>query len=1475
MTMMDMATLRGGWAGKKRAGQPSLFDATWYRSKNPDVAANGMDPFAHYTSVGWAEGRKPNPLFDTEWYLQTYPDVELSGCNPLMHYVTVGWREGRSPHPLFNAPWYLDSNPDVREAGIEPLMHYLSSGWDEGREPHPLFDSAWYKRTYSDVNGTVPLVHYVETGAGQLYRPNAIFDAEWYTRENSDSAENPLAHYVAWGRARRLSPSPLFDTAYFLEQNPDIAAAGICPLTHYLQRGHAETRSIHPLFDVEWYKSHNPELDATQEPPLAHYLRLGARAHRSPSPYFDSDWYLRANPSVARSGINPLVHYIVYGEKENRDPSPHFSVRYYRLQLRQKPAGTLLAHYLQVGRAAGLRARPEHKRPKPLKLPAGDVVAAAVSSPGRICVAAHIYYPDMAEEISGWLNNIPYPFDLLVSTDTEEKRSELERSLAGIRALNQMDVRVVENRGRDIAPLLVTFGPKILDYDFCLHLHSKKSPHSSETAGWFDFLMNHLLHSPQYVSSLFDEFVRDEQLGALYPPPFPPIERHMHWAGTFMVARTLMHRIGLTLDDEDGFQSEFPAGSMFWFRPRALEPLLHSDLSFKDFPPEAAQSNNTLAHAVERLFLLIVASGGYRSSPVAPDVPEVAPRPAFVASRYGKEEPVARSTNFPDKLKREFVEWDETQEQAFRAGLNATYTATPARFDAISASIIMPTYNRAHSIRRSIESVLQQSHGNFELIVIDDGSTDNTAEILETYRDEKRIQYVRQENRGVSAARNHGLDLARSPYVFYLDSDNVWVKDYLRNMIVFMEREGLSAAYAGLRVVGDNDILQYFRGDVYSWQECLHANYIDLNTYAHRSDVTIGPQIRFDERLQRLVDWDFMMRVNVGGRIAYAPFIGAIYYNGRRGERISHTRYVDGNIHIYEDAIRQKHRDLPDDYENADAGIASMATAPAVISTAEVDCAVRFFPDYRVNNAYQGLLYSGFDGLDVQPGTIEESIPLLQKKGPGSVVFHLHWTAPLFASAPDEDTAGARVDRFIQQASRFVRLGGRIFWTVHNILSHERRYLEHELRLVRALCELADAIHVHDADTVQLASEYYDIPRNKILVAQHGNYIGTLPDTISKEDARARLGLPQHALVFVMFGQLRPYKGLDDLLAAFTRFAAERSDCWLVIAGKPLDISVEELKQRISHLDNVILHPAYVPDEDVQVYLRAGDIAVLPYHSVLTSGSVFLAFSFALPVIAPRIGLLGNMIGDGVNGYLYDADDADGLETAMRRFTTMPGVGPEMSQAARATAESCRWEDASRKLRLQMTGYALGPRRTVEVDNEQRAIFVREGARKLEGATCAAIVLHYQNLEDTCSCVQSVLDQATDDLAVVVLSNAEQIDDALEIAQRFPDVMVVQNEDNIGYAAGNNVGLRLAKEARCKYFWIINPDVVVPAGYYREMLRRAEANEPYNLFGSTITFGDRPETIWFAGGDVDLGSGGFSVHRLIGKNVSGGAQRAV
>ena len=97
-------------------------------------------------------------------------------------------------------------------------------------------------------------------------------------------------------------------------------------------------------------------------------------------------------------------------------------------------------------------------------------------------------------------------------------------------------------------------------------------------------------------------------------------------------------------------------------------------------------------------------------------------------------------------------------------------------------SIIIPTYNRAHIIRNAIEAVILQTFTDFELIISDDGSTDNTEEIITPLLKDSRIKYIKQINKGVCAARNLGAQNANGKYLIFLDSDdtinNNWLYDF-------------------------------------------------------------------------------------------------------------------------------------------------------------------------------------------------------------------------------------------------------------------------------------------------------------------------------------------------------------------------------------------------------------------------------------------------------------------------------------------------------------------------------------------------------------------------------------------------------------------------------------------------------------------------------------------------------------------------
>jgi len=106
--------------------------------------------------------------------------------------------------------------------------------------------------------------------------------------------------------------------------------------------------------------------------------------------------------------------------------------------------------------------------------------------------------------------------------------------------------------------------------------------------------------------------------------------------------------------------------------------------------------------------------------------------------------------------------------------------------DSPLVSVIIPTYNRAHLIAQAVDSVLQQTYSNVEIIVVDDGSTDDTATVMENYAE--RVSYVRQENAGSAAARNRGLAMARGDYIAFLDSDDLFLSEKLAIQVDYMQQ---------------------------------------------------------------------------------------------------------------------------------------------------------------------------------------------------------------------------------------------------------------------------------------------------------------------------------------------------------------------------------------------------------------------------------------------------------------------------------------------------------------------------------------------------------------------------------------------------------------------------------------------------------------------------------------------------------------
>ncbi|WP_306223456.1 glycosyltransferase [Bosea beijingensis] len=197
-------------------------------------------------------------------------------------------------------------------------------------------------------------------------------------------------------------------------------------------------------------------------------------------------------------------------------------------------------------------------------------------------------------------------------------------------------------------------------------------------------------------------------------------------------------------------------------------------------------------------------------------------------------------------------------------------------------SVVMPAWNRAHVVKRAIESVIAQSYRAHELIVVDDGSTDETISVIETGFPELIksgwLTLVKAEHGGISKARNAGLSRASGDLVAYLDSDNHWHKHFLCIMAAaFAQCEALGTAYCAEHINDLDKGTDSVLGVGYQRENLVHRNFIDLNCFVHKRSI-VTQQGLFDDSMTRLVDWDLIIRYTRFNPPAFIPVSLVEYY---------------------------------------------------------------------------------------------------------------------------------------------------------------------------------------------------------------------------------------------------------------------------------------------------------------------------------------------------------------------------------------------------------------------------------------------------------------------------------------------------------------------------------------------------------------------------------------------------------------------
>ncbi|MGB2890207.1 MAG: glycosyltransferase [Candidatus Acidiferrales bacterium] len=187
-------------------------------------------------------------------------------------------------------------------------------------------------------------------------------------------------------------------------------------------------------------------------------------------------------------------------------------------------------------------------------------------------------------------------------------------------------------------------------------------------------------------------------------------------------------------------------------------------------------------------------------------------------------------------------------------------------------SVVIPTYNSAAFLEEAIQSVLGQTYSDFEVVVVDDGSTDGTEYVVRSFGD--RVSYLKQDNRGVSAARNHGIQKSQGNYVAFLDSDDFWLPGKLAEQIPLLDRDAeLGLVYSDWRVTSEKGVLEpsYLSNlapaSGYVFDELVRSGFIlTSGTVVRRSCLDdVGD---FDETLSIAQDYDLWLRICYRWKIA-------------------------------------------------------------------------------------------------------------------------------------------------------------------------------------------------------------------------------------------------------------------------------------------------------------------------------------------------------------------------------------------------------------------------------------------------------------------------------------------------------------------------------------------------------------------------------------------------------------------------------
>ncbi len=232
----------------------------------------------------------------------------------------------------------------------------------------------------------------------------------------------------------------------------------------------------------------------------------------------------------------------------------------------------------------------------------------------RILIQVHIYYVDLLNEIIDELNHFPFKYNLYISTTDNIRKEEIEKAIKDKVNAEDTVIEVFDNKGRDVYPFMKQVRNIYSNYDYLLHLHTKKSKDSKLGDDWRRYLYRGLLGSKDNIERIISCFETDKEIGIMYPETYGPLKSSIYYGYNTDNINRLANNLGIKrkYSDKDK-RVMFPAGDMFWIRSKAIKRLLDYEIKETDIPEEKDQFDGTMMHAIERMWTNIIEADGYKT----------------------------------------------------------------------------------------------------------------------------------------------------------------------------------------------------------------------------------------------------------------------------------------------------------------------------------------------------------------------------------------------------------------------------------------------------------------------------------------------------------------------------------------------------------------------------------------------------------------------------------------------------------------------------------------------------------------------------------------------------------------------------------------------------------------------------------------------------------------------------------------------